>query len=85
MLARSKLNRIESKISESLIQSEVNYQDFMTITNEEKKYRKLKESVRTMNSQISDAEKNNLIKEGKKIGINEVINCNEIVNSSLKP
>ena len=85
MLARSKLNRIESKISESLIQSEVNHEDFMTITNEEKKYRKLKESVRTMNSQRSDAEKNNLIKEGKKIGINEVINCNEIINSSLKP
>ena len=85
MLARSKLNRIESKISESLIQSEVNHEDFMTTTNEEKKYRKLKESVRTMNSQRSDAEKNNLIKEGKKIGINEVINCNEIINSSLKP
>ena len=37
-----------------------------------------------MNSQRSDAEKVNLIKKGKKIGINEVIKCNEIINKSLK-
>ena len=37
-----------------------------------------------MNSQRSDAEKNNLIEEGKKIGINEFIECNEIINNSLK-
>ena len=38
-----------------------------------------------MNSQRSDIEKINLIEEGRKIGINEVIKCNEIVNNSLKP
>ena len=38
-----------------------------------------------MNSQISDTEKNNLIEKGKKIGINEVIKHNEIINSTLKP
>ena len=38
-----------------------------------------------MNSQRSDAEKISLIEEGKKkIGINEVIKCNEIINNSLK-
>ena len=37
-----------------------------------------------MNSQRSDGEKNNLIKEGKERGINEVIKCNEIINNSLK-
>ena len=57
---------------------------FETIINEEKKYRELKESIRMMNSQRSDAEKVNLIKEGKKIGINEVIKRNEIINNSLK-
>ena len=31
-----------------------------------KKYRELKESIRTINIQRSDAEKVNLIKEGKK-------------------
>ena len=53
----------------------------MTINNEENKYRELKESIRMMNSQRSDVEKNNLIEEGKKIGINKVIKCNETVNT----
>ena len=66
MLARSKLNSIESKISEALINNEISHEDFMTILNEEKKYRELKESIRMMNSQRSDVEKNNLIEEGKK-------------------
>ena len=74
MLARSKLNSTESKIPEALINSEINPKDFMTIINEEKKYRKLKENIRMMNSQRSDTEKNNLIEKGKKIGINKVNN-----------
>ena len=56
----------------------------MTIINEEKKYRELKESIRMMNSQRSDAEKIKLIEEGKKIGINEIIKRNEVNNNSLK-
>ena len=38
MIARSKLNSIESKISEALINNEISHKDFMTILNEEKKY-----------------------------------------------
>ena len=49
MLARSKSNNIESKISEALINNEISHEDFMMIINEEKKYRELKESVRMMN------------------------------------
>ena len=37
-----------------------------------------------MNSQRSDVEKNSLVEEGKKIGINEVIKRNEIINNSSK-
>ena len=37
MLARSKLNSIESKISEALINNEISHKDFMTIINEENK------------------------------------------------
>ena len=37
-----------------------------------------------MNSQRSDVEKISLIEKGKKIGINEVIKGNEIVNNSMK-
>ena len=36
MLARIKLNSIESKISEALINNEISHEDFMTIINEEK-------------------------------------------------
>ena len=64
MLARSKLNSIESKISEALINNEISHEDFMTILNEEKKYRELKENIRMMNSYRSDAEKISLIEEG---------------------
>ena len=82
MLARSKLNSIESKISEALINNEISHEDFMTILNEEKKYRELKESIRMMNTQRSDVEKISLIEKGKKISTNEVIKRNEIINNS---
>ena len=85
MIARSKLNRKESKISEALINNEISHEDLMTIINEEKKYRELKESIRMMNTQRSDSEKIKLIEEGKEMGINEAIKRNEIINSSLKP
>ena len=85
MLARSTLNSIASKISVALIKSEISHEDFMTTTNEEKKYRELKENIRMINSQRSDTEKINLIEEGKTIDINEVIKGNEIINNSLKP
>ena len=61
MLARSKLNSIESKISKALMDNEISHEDFETIINEEKKYRELKESIRMMNSQRNDAEKISLI------------------------
>ena len=84
LLARSKLNSIESKVFEALINSEISHEDFMIIIIEEKKYRELKESIRMMNCQRSDSEKINLIEEGKKIGINEVIKSNEVINNNLK-
>ena len=66
MLARTKWNSIESKISEALVNNEISHEDFMTVLNEEKKYRELKESNRMMNSQRSDVEKVSLIEVGKK-------------------
>ena len=39
ILARSKLNSIESKISEVLIFNEISHEDFTAIINEEKNYR----------------------------------------------
>ena len=48
-----------------------------------KKIRELQESIRLVNR--SDVEKVSLIEEGKRIGINEVIKRNQIINNSLKP
>ena len=36
MLATSKLNSIESKISEAMINNEINHEDFITIINDER-------------------------------------------------
>ena len=84
MLVRSILNSIESKLSEALINNKISHEDYKTIINEETKYRELKESIRMMNSQRSDAEKINLIEEVKKVGIIELIKRNEIINHSFK-
>ena len=51
MLARSKLNSIESKISESLMNNHISHEDFVTIINEERNYRELKESTRMIKDQ----------------------------------
>ena len=48
MLARSKLNSIESKISEALMNNQISHEDFTTIINEEINYRELKESIRML-------------------------------------
>ena len=61
MLARTKLNSIERKITEALINNEISHEDFMAIINEQKKYQESKETIRMMNSQRSDTEKINLI------------------------
>ena len=46
--------------------NEISHENFETIINEEKRYGELKESIRMINIQRSDAEKVNLIEEGKK-------------------
>ena len=51
MLARSKLNSIESKLSEALINNQISHEDFMIIIKEERNYRELKESIRMMKGQ----------------------------------
>ena len=51
MLARSKLNSVESKISEALINNQISHEDLITIINEEINYRELKENIRMMKGQ----------------------------------
>ena len=51
MLAGSKLTSTESKISEALINNQISREDFVTIINEERNNRELKESIRMMKGQ----------------------------------
>ena len=48
MLARSKLNSIERKMFEELMNNQINHEDFMSLINEERSYRELKGSIRMM-------------------------------------
>ena len=51
VLARSKFNSIKSKISEALMNNQINHEEFMTISNEERNYRELKERIKMMKGQ----------------------------------
>ena len=60
MLARIKLNSIDSTISKALIGNEINHENCTTNINEERNYRDLKESITMMKCQRSDMERNKL-------------------------
>ena len=70
MLAKGKLNSIETLVSEALIDLENNHEEFKIIVNEKEKYEKMKESIR--NSKSSD-EKDELSENNKNIKILEEI------------
>ena len=46
MLAKSKLNSIETLMSQALIDIEVSHEEFITIVDEKEKYDQMKESIR---------------------------------------
>ena len=46
ILAKSKLNSIETLISQALIYLEISHEEFKTIVNEKEKYEKMKEDIR---------------------------------------
>ena len=48
MLATSKLNIIETLVSQELIDMEIRHEQFITILKEKDKYKKMKESVRSV-------------------------------------
>ena len=84
MLARIKLNTIENKMSNALIDMKLVMKTLRQLLMKKKKNQELKENIRMINSQRSDAEKVKLIQEGKNIFINEAIKHNEIINSNLR-
>ena len=49
MLAKSKLNSIETLISQALIDMDISHEEFVTILNEKDKYEKMKDNLRSQN------------------------------------
>ena len=67
------MNSIENIIYKAQIDSDISHEEFTLVINEEKKYLRLKESIRTKDCQQGDIERNRLIEHGKRIGINEIL------------
>ena len=59
MLARSKLNNIETLISQALIDSVISHEEYQTIISKKEKYEKMKEN-RTMKSDELDQSNKNI-------------------------
>ena len=75
LLATSKLNSTESKISEALINNEISHEDFMTIIKEKKIYRELKKVLEWWILRKVMLIKLTLLKKAKqKIGIMKLLN-----------
>ena len=50
MLAKSKLNSIETLMSQALIDLDISHEEFKTIVNEKEKYDQMKENIRNKRS-----------------------------------
>ena len=60
MLAKSKLNSIETLVSQALTDMEISQEEFITILKEKDKYKKMKENVRNVNEKQEDMRLNSV-------------------------
>ena len=58
MLAKSKLNGIETLVSQALIDMEITHEEFITILKEKEKYEKIKENVRNVSKKLEKKQEN---------------------------
>ena len=63
MVAKSKLNSIETLMSQALIDLDISHEEFETIVNEKEKYEKMKESIRNTKCRDKLSENSRDIKE----------------------
>ena len=63
MLAKSKLNNIETLMSQALIDLELSHEEFKTIVNEKEKHEQMKESIRNTKSKDELSENSRDIRE----------------------
>ena len=57
-IAKSKLNRIETLVSQALIDMEISHKEFITILREKNKYEKMKENVRNVSEKLEEKQEN---------------------------
>ena len=62
MLARSKLNSINTPISQALIDMDISHEEFITVLNEKDKYEMMKENLRNKNKESFEIIRFNSIK-----------------------
>ena len=60
MLAKSKLNSIETLVSQALIDMEISHEEFITILKEKDKYETMKENVRSVNEKQENTRLNSV-------------------------
>ena len=58
MLAKCKLNSIETLVSQAPIDMEINHKKFITILKEKDKYEKMKENVRNVSEKLEEKQEN---------------------------
>ena len=63
MLAKSKLNSIETLMSRSLVDLDISHEEFKAIVNEKEKYELMKESIRNIKSRDELSENSRDIKK----------------------
>ena len=60
MLAKCKLNSIETLVSQSLINMEISHEEFNVIIRQKQKYEKMKENVRNVSERSSAKKQENM-------------------------
>ena len=58
MLAKSKLNSIETLVSQALIDMKISHEEFITILKEKHKYEKMKENVKNVSEKLEEKTEN---------------------------
>ena len=58
MIAKSKLNSIETLVFKALIDMEISHKEFVTILKEKDKYEKIKENVTNMCEKLEEEQEN---------------------------
>ena len=58
MLAKSKLNSIETLVSEALIDMEISHAELITILKEKDKYEKMNENLRNLSEKLEEKQEN---------------------------